>query len=60
MLYHEVVTFWASLPLRDKQRHHGVLGHEVPAANFQSLPPFQGPHKTPLHAPAVSVLGDCW
>nr|BAE89050.1 unnamed protein product [Macaca fascicularis] len=44
---------------RYKQWYHGLLGHEVPIANFKSLSSFQGSNQAPLNAPSVSVLGDC-
>uniref|UniRef100_A0A8C8W765 Uncharacterized protein n=1 Tax=Peromyscus maniculatus bairdii TaxID=230844 RepID=A0A8C8W765_PERMB len=43
---------------RHEQRYHGVLGHEVPVADFQSLSSLQSSHPAPLHAPLVPVLGD--
>ncbi|MEJ1285742.1 phosphoinositide-3-kinase regulatory subunit 4 [Cricetulus griseus] len=47
------------LTLRHEQRYHGVLGHEVPVADLQSLSPLQSSHPAPLHAPLVPVLGNC-
>lgn len=34
-----------------KQWNHGLLGHEVPVAHFQSLSSFQGSDQAPLNAP---------
>uniref|UniRef100_A0A8C2NFM9 Uncharacterized protein n=1 Tax=Capra hircus TaxID=9925 RepID=A0A8C2NFM9_CAPHI len=41
-----------------EQRHHGLLGHALPAAHLQPLPPIAGSRPAPLHAPALPVLGD--
>lgn len=41
---------------RHQQRHHGMLGHAVPAAHLQPHPPHPSTNQAPAHAPALPVV----